>query len=136
MTVILPNWQLGDLESLSLYRNFFHAATPRGYFGPLDPLVVIIPLIALILNWKSGGALRWMLGTTTVVGIIVLLMYLFYFAPKSAYLFSADTLDEALVAETVQAWIDGAVVRLILATIAFLASINAMRLFHRKSIQV
>jgi|GEM_PF-2107954 len=132
MSVIVPNWQLGDQESITRYRQFFHDATPRNYFNPVIFLGAIIPTIALFLGWDINLRLRSSIGITAITGIALLVFTFVYFDPKNEYLFYTEQLDEKVVETMVKQWVYGDIGRLFLSGVGFLASLNAMREFYRQ----
>ena len=132
LSVIVPNWKLGDLESIMRYRQFFHAATPRTYFNPVIFLGAVIPTIALILAWNINMELRPSIGITAITGIALLVFTLVYFDPKNEYLFYSGQLNGNVLETLVNQWVYGDIGRLFLSGVGFLASLNAMRTFYRR----
>lgn len=132
LSAVVPNWRLGDLESITRYRQFFHNATPRTYFNPVIFLGAVIPTVTLILSWNINMELRTSMGITTITGIALLVFTLVYFDPKNEYLFYSEQLDEKTVETLVNQWVYGDIGRLFLSAVGFLASLNAMRAFYRR----
>jgi hypothetical protein len=104
------------------------------FFFPLNPLIFLVSLAALIAAWRWSRRSRKWLVLSTVIGFGVCLALILYLAPLIWSIDRGlDTLSAAEIIARADAWKFGNRIRLIVEMFGFVCSIIALRVWSAES---
>jgi hypothetical protein len=115
----------------------FNALPSKGglpFFFPLNPLIFLISLLALIAAWRWARRSRAWLVATTVIGFGVCLSLILYLAPLIGSI--GDDAGKVANAELIaraEAWRFGNRVRLVIEMLGFVCSVIALRVWSAEA---
>lgn len=105
---------------------------PTAFFRQVTPFLIVLTPLEVYFAWTSTGPERSTLLLSTVLLIAVLVATLAYFAPTLARLtlHGGEGMDDGQIVRTARRWVALQYVRLGAVAVAWLASLEALRLYR------
>jgi hypothetical protein len=133
---VIPKKLSNPPESVAAY-NAIPMNGDLPFFFPLNPLIFLISLAALIAAWRCAQKSRKWLVLSTIIGFGVSLVLILYLAPL---IWSIDreagSIPAAEIITRADAWKFGNRIRLIVEMLGFMSSIIALRIWSAESNEV
>ncbi len=95
-------WGANIPQSILTTRAYYSSVNPGNFFRILSPVNQILALTVLILFWKSAGQVRFYLGMTFIIYVLVDVFTFAYFYPRLGIMFQKVPLAD--INELRQAW--------------------------------
>ncbi len=90
------NWESNIPQSITSTREFFVVANPGTFFGIIDPVNLIVILLALILFWNHSSSIRIYLGIAVLCYISAMVLTFTYFYPRNEIMFLSEQLPDTV----------------------------------------
>ena len=134
--VIIPNWEHGNVEGITKFREFFIKADPGAFFKIFVMAPILFALICFFSYLKSEKKLRRVLGTYLAISLGAFVFTMFYFLPLNDYLFWSKEInfESIKTKEFISKWILGDTIRLVIGLAALLVSARALHLSYDEKI--
>jgi hypothetical protein len=133
MTV--PIWSASPPESLKAY-NALPSKGGINFFMVICPLLLIVPIVATIVAWKSARKAKFWLAITALIAVGLAVALNFYLAPLVQSMFAhsvAGDLPASEIIAGVNQWKLGNRIRLIVELIGFVFSIIALHVWSAEN---
>lgn len=131
---VIPKLLSNPPESVIVY-NAIPSNGGLPFFFPLNPLIFLLSLAAMLAAWKWARASRKWLILTTIIGFCVCLVLILYLAPLIGGVSrDAGILPTHEIAARAAAWKFGNRIRLIAEFIGFICSVIALRVWSAESV--
>lgn len=88
------NWESNIPQSITATRDFFVVANPGTFFQLVDPINMLLVLLALILFWKRSTSIRLCLGIALLCYISSMILTFTYFYPRNDVMFLSKQLPD------------------------------------------
>ncbi len=99
------NWESNIPHSITATRDFFVVANPGTFFQFVDPMNMLLILLALILSWKTSSSIRLFLGIALLCFISSMILTFTYFYPRNDIMFlSAQLPDTETLKKAASEW--------------------------------
>lgn len=130
---VIPKMLSNPPESVAAY-NAIPTEGGLPFFFPLNPLIFLVSLGAMIFAWKWARLSRKWLVLTTVIGFGVCLVLILYLAPLIGSISGdAGGAPTAEIIHRAEAWKFGNRIRLVVELLGFALSIMALRAWSVES---
>ena len=99
------NWESNIPVSITATRDFFVVANPGTFFGKIDPVNLLLTVLAIILYWKQSRSIRLYLGVAFLCYVSAIILTFGYFYPRNEILFLSEQLpDTATLQQAASEW--------------------------------
>ena len=98
------SWGSHFPDSILIARQYYHTVTPGTFFRIFSPLNQALGLLCLLLFWKPGGKIRWLLGVAFLFYFTAEGLTFKYFYPRNDILFTSDVTDTEKIRAAWQQW--------------------------------
>ena len=98
------SWGSHFPDSILVARQYYHTVTPGAFFRIFSPLNQVLGLLGLLLFWKRGGKIRWLLGLAFLLYFTAEGLTFKYFYPRNDILFTSDVTDTEKIRAAWQQW--------------------------------
>ena len=99
------NWESNIPASITATRDFFVVANPGTFFGKIDPVNLLLTVLAIILYWKQSRSIRLYLGVAFLCYVSAIILTFGYFYPRNEILFLSEQLpDTATLQQAASEW--------------------------------
>ena len=99
------NWESNIPVSITATRDFFVVANPGTFFGKIDPVNLLLTVLAIILYWKQSSSIRLYLGVAFLCYVSAIILTFGYFYPRNEILFLSEQLpDTATLQQAASEW--------------------------------
>jgi hypothetical protein len=124
--VLVPNFAADIPASLEHFRAFMKASNPGIFFRTVAPATQVVLLAALLLSWRQGSVRRWYLIAVVLLVALDVVTFTFHY-PRNAFLFTAPLMQRPEeLAQAVQEWGWGNLVRIALLSGALISALRAL----------
>ena len=98
-----PSWGASIPQSLEVARQYFSTGTPGRFFRVASPLAQGLMLLALIVCWKYGPAIRGLAAAALAFVILADVLTFVYFYPRNDIMF-VNILDAEAATRAWRGW--------------------------------
>jgi uncharacterized membrane protein len=98
------NWGSNIPESIEAARQYFRASNPGNFFRIFSPVSQLLALICVVIFWKRGGSVRYLLIGALLFCVSAESMTFMYFYPRNDIMFTSGTTDVATLRTAWQEW--------------------------------
>ena len=99
------NWESNIPVSITATRDFFVVANPGTFFGKIDPVNLLLTVLAIILYWKQSSSIRLYLWVAFLCYVSAIILTFGYFYPRNEILFLSEQLpDTATLQQAASEW--------------------------------
>ena len=127
----IPNWKSGDIQEVSLYRDFHHRAKKANFFAPVIFASILVSAVSLILVYNVPGNIKIMTGISLAINLGVLLSVFTLFRPINEYIEKVQVYDPAILKTMVSKWFVMDKIRLFITLLGLVISIWALNLCYK-----
>jgi glucan phosphoethanolaminetransferase (alkaline phosphatase superfamily) len=132
LIVNVPNWQSGEIETISNYRDFYWKTTPKAYFLPLMIGTFLVSLIAYLSVRGENKTIKVYILTCILISLIVFLFTIILFVPINEYIFSTSDYEPDKLEGLVNKWVKFDYLRLLLVGVGLASSILGLNAYYNK----
>src|SRR5258706_4413137 len=99
------SWSANIPQSIQTERDYYRVVNPGHFFRAFAPVLQVMALVALAMNWKSSPQIRLYLGIALLSFVLVDVLTFAYFYPRNKIMLSADLATELeVVRKAVAQW--------------------------------
>ena len=102
--VDVPSWGSNIPASIETARQYFKVSNPGDFFRIFSPLNQALGLLCMILFWKRGKEIRWLLVSAFILYVIGEGMTFMYFYPRNDIMFNSTLTDADQLKSTWLEW--------------------------------
>jgi uncharacterized membrane protein len=88
------SWGSDIPKSIGVAREYFKTVNPGNYFRLFSPINQVVALLVVILCWKLGPSVRWLLLSALLLYILTDVITFAFFYPRNEVLFSSASLSD------------------------------------------
>ena len=124
--VDVPAWGSNIPASIEIARQYYKSSNPGNFFRIFSPLNQGLGLLCIILFWKHGKEVRWLVVTAFIFYLIGEGMTFQYFYPRNDIMFKPGLADAAQLKTTWGQWRSMNWVRTLVIAAGFVCSALAL----------